>query len=73
MVSSISYYDCDFSDCCPYLYCDKLKHNILAAVSSSLPQVSFVYLNIEMIQPGKSFLKFDCWSNKAFKNYEDLI
>ena len=31
--------------------------NILAAVSNSLPQVSFVYLSIQMIQPGKSFEK----------------
>ena len=34
-------------------------HNFLAAVSSGPPQVSPVYLGIEMIQPGKSFLKFD--------------
>ena len=32
-----------------------------------LPQVSLVYLGIEMIQPGKTFLKFNCWSNKVFK------
>ena len=25
-----------------------------------------------MIQPGKWFVKFDCWSNKAFKNYKEL-
>ena len=31
--------------------------HISAAVSSGLPQVSPVYLDIEMIQPGKSFLK----------------
>ena len=31
-----------------------------------------VYLGIEMIQPGKSFLMFDWESNKAFKKYEDL-
>ena len=30
-------------------------------------------LGIGMIQPGKSFLKFECLSNKMFKNYEDLI
>ena len=47
-------------------------HNVSAAVSSGLPQVSPVYLGIKMIQPGKSFSLFDCWSNKAFKNYEDL-
>ena len=35
-------------------------HNVSAAVSSGLPQVSSVYLGIEMIQFGKSFLKFDC-------------
>ena len=29
--------------------------------------VSFVYRGIEMIQPGKSFLKFDSWSIKAIK------
>ena len=28
----------------------------MAAVSSGLPQVSLVYLGMEMIQPGKSFL-----------------
>ena len=61
-----------FFYCCPHLYCGKLKQ-VLATVSSDLLQVSLVYLGIEMIQPGKSFLKFDCWSNKAFKNYEDLI
>ena len=26
-----------------------------------------------MIQPGKSFLEFDCWSNKTFKKYENVI
>ena len=26
-----------------------------------------------MIQPGKSFLKFECGSNKVFKKYEDFI
>ena len=41
-------------------------HNVSAAVSSGLPQVSPVYLGIEMIQPKKSFFKFDCWSNKVF-------
>ena len=35
--------------------------NISAAASSGIPQVPPVYLGIEMIQPGKSFLKFDCW------------
>ena len=35
-------------------------HNVAAAASSGLHQVSLVYLDIEMIQPGKSFLKFDC-------------
>ena len=49
----------DFLDCCPHLYSDKLKHDVSAAVSSGLPQVSLVYLSIEMIQSGKSFLKFD--------------
>ena len=62
-----------FLDCCHHLYCGKLKHNILDAVSSGLLQVSLVYRNIEMIQPWKSFLKFDSWSNKSFKNYKDLI
>ena len=33
--------------------------NVSAAASSGIPQVSLVYLGIEMIQPGKSFLKFD--------------
>ena len=42
------------------LYCSKLKHNFSAAVSSGLPRMSLVYLGIEMIQAGKSFLKFDC-------------
>ena len=35
---------------------------------SHLPRVSLVYLGIEMIQPGKSFLSFACWSNKVFRN-----
>ena len=34
-------------------------YNVLAAVSSGLLQVSPVYFGIEMIQTGKSFLKFD--------------
>ena len=68
----VYYIDCDFSDCCPHFYCGKLKY-ISASVSYGLPQVFLVYLGIEMIQPGKSFLKFDCWSNKAFKKYEDVI
>ena len=34
-------------------------HNVLVAESSGLPQVSSVYLGIEMIQPGKSFLMFE--------------
>ena len=67
------YFGCDFSDCCPHLYCGKLKGNISAAVSSSFPKVSLVYLGIDMIQDRKSFLKFDCWSNKVFKDYEDFI
>ena len=62
-----------FLDCCSHLYCDELNHNILAVVFSSLPRVSLVYLSMEMIQPGKLFLKFDCWLNKAFKNYKDFI
>ena len=48
-----NYFGCDFSDSCPHLYCDKLKHNVSAAVSSGLPQVSLVYLSREMIQTGK--------------------
>ena len=56
---NVYYFGRDFLDCCPCLYCGELKH-ISAAVSSSLPQMSHVYLSIKMIQPGKSFLKFDC-------------
>ena len=52
------YFGCDFLDCCLHLYYDKLKHNISVAVSSGLLQVSFIYLNIEMTQPGKLFLNF---------------
>ena len=37
------------------------------------PSSIVLYLGIEMIEPGKSFLKFDFWSNKAFKNYNVLI
>ena len=66
------YFGCDFSDCCPHLYCGKLKH-ISAAVSSAFLWVSLVYLGMEMIQPEKAFLKFNCWSNKAFKKYGDVI
>ena len=32
-----------------------------------------VYLGMKMIQPGRSFLKFDSWSNKVFKKYEYVI
>ena len=64
--SGISYFGC------PYLYSGKLKH-FSAAVSLCLPQLSLVYLGIKKIQPGKSFLKFDCCFKKVFKNYEDLI
>ena len=60
------YFCYDFFDCCPHLHCGKLKDNISATVSSSLSQMSFVYLGIGMIQPGDSFLNFDCWSNKVF-------
>ena len=42
-----------------HLYCDNLKHNFSAAVSSDLPLVSLVYLSIEMIQSEKLLLKFD--------------
>ena len=49
-----------------------LFYHVSAAASSSLPEVFPIYLGIEMIQSGKSFLKFDCWSNKEFKNYEGL-
>ena len=73
MKLDVYYFGCDFSDCCPHLYGCKLTHNVLTAAFSGLPQVSLVSLGIEMIQPGKSFLKFDCWSNKPSKNYEDLI
>ena len=53
-------FDFDFSNCCPHLYGDMLKYNLSAVVSSSLLQVSLVYLCIRMIQSGKSFSKFDC-------------
>ena len=69
----VYYFGCDFLDCCPHLYCCLVKCNISATVSSGLPQVSLVSLDIEMIQSGKSFLKFDCWSNKSLKNHKDLI
>ena len=54
------YFGCGFLDCCLHLDRGELKHNVLAAVSSSLPQVYLVYLGIEMIQPGKSFSKYEC-------------
>ena len=41
-------------------------HNVSAAVSSGLPQVSLVYLGTEMIQPGKLFLKFDNKDNSIY-------
>ena len=31
------------------------------------------FLGMEMIQPEKLFLYFDCWSNKAFENYDNVI
>ena len=46
------YFGCDSLDCCPHLYCGKLKHNVSTAVSSGFPKVSLVYLGIEIIQPG---------------------
>ena len=54
--SNVCYFSRDFSDCCPHLYCGKLKHNVSAAISSGLLQVSLVYLGIDMIQFGKVFL-----------------
>ena len=69
----VYYFDYEFSNSRPHIYCGKLKHNVSAAVSSGLPQVSLVYLSIEIIQPGKSLLKIDSWSNRAFKNYKELI
>ena len=56
----IAFFGCDFSDCCHPLLCGKLKLKISASVSSGLSLVSLVYLGIEMIQPGKSCLKFEC-------------
>ena len=41
-------------------------NNISATVSSGLPQVSLDYLDIEMIQPGKLFLKLDCFQVESF-------
>ena len=52
----VHYYGCDFSDFCLHLYCNKLKYNVSAAVSSGLSQVSLVYLGTEITQPRKSFL-----------------
>ena len=52
-----------------HLYCGKLKHNVSAAVSSGLPQVSLVYLGKEMIQPEKSFLKFVDQTKLYFQVY----
>ena len=64
---------CNFFYCCPHFYCDELKH-VSVTVSFGLPHVSLVYQGIEMTPPGKSFLKFDYWSNKMFKNYDmDII
>ena len=69
----VYYFSCNFLDCCPHLYCGKLKHNISADVSSSgLPQVSLVYLEIEMIQPGKSFLKFSSQTLKMISQVESF-
>ena len=67
-IFDVYYFVCDFSDCGLHLYCSKLKHNVSATVSSSLPPVSLVYLGIEMIQPGKSFLKL-----KIFIVLEHLV
>ena len=68
----VYYFGCDLLECCPHLYCGQLKQ-CFSRYILRLPQVSLVYVSIEMIQPGKSFLKFDCSPNKAFKNYEDLF
>ena len=43
------YFGCDFSDCCPHLYCCYLKQNVSAAVSSGFRQVPLAYISMEMI------------------------
>ena len=68
----VYYFGCDFSEYCPHLYCGKLKHDILVTVSSSLPQVSLVYLGVEMIQLGKSFL-FDQQTLKMISHVESFL
>ena len=50
------YLRCELSDCCPF-YCGEVKHNVSAAVTSGLLQVSPVYQGIEMSQPEKSNFK----------------
>ena len=42
------YFSCDFSDCYFHLHGELLKHNISDAVSSTLLQVSLVYLEMEI-------------------------
>ena len=51
----VYYFSCEFLDCCRHLYCGELKRNVLGTISYGLPQVYLVYLDIEMIQPGKSW------------------
>ena len=68
----VYYFGWDFFNCCLHLNCCKLKHNVSAAVSSGLPQVSLLYLDIEMIQPGKSFLMFDCCDSTNNNKNEDI-
>ena len=60
------FYHKEFSDYWLRLYYF-VFYNVSAAVSSDLPNVSPVYLGIEMIQPGESFLKFDSWSTRSLR------
>ena len=59
----VYYFGGDFSNYCSHLYWGKLKH-ISPTVSSGLPQLSLVFLEIKMFQPGKSFLNFDWYCSE---------
>ena len=67
-----------FNQTCSYIFCVLFLSSSLLFLTFWLPYFlaflrCLVYLGIEIIQSKKSFLKFDCWSKKAFKKYKDII
>ena len=52
-MSKFFHFGCDFSDFYPHFYCGKLKQCFGSCIC--LPQVSLVYLGIEMVQLCQTF------------------